>query len=121
MWLDSFSLPALPLLTALFLSPPPTPDVALQHVSRVCRVLKMPGGHALLSGVGGSGRQSVAVLATYIADYKLTQVELSKSYGKAEWRDDLKKLIMDAGAKGFPTASSSLPRCTGPLYDCSPL
>ncbi len=62
----------------------------------------MPGGHALLSGVGGSGRQSSAVLSTYISDYRLFQVELSKSYGKAEWRDDLKKLVMDAGTGQRP-------------------
>ncbi len=75
----------------------------VQHVSRLCRVLKMPGGHALLSGVGGSGRQSSAALAAYICDYRLVQIELSKSYGRAEWRDDLKRLIVDAGTGVRPS------------------
>ena len=32
----------------------------------------------------------------------VAQVELSKSYGKAEWRDDLKKLVLDAGTGQRP-------------------
>lgn len=44
---------------------------ACDHVSRLTRIVRAPLGNALSLGVGGSGRQSLSRLATFLASYKL--------------------------------------------------
>ncbi|KAK3579501.1 hypothetical protein CHS0354_028323 [Potamilus streckersoni] len=76
---------------------------AIEHISRVSRVLLQDNGHALLVGIGGSGRQSAAKLAAFMSDYELFQIEITRNYTAAEWREDIKKLLMKTGNEGKPT------------------
>ena len=72
---------------------------ALEHLTRIHRILKMKRGNALLVGVGGSGKQSLTKLASYAAGYDLFEISLSRNYGENEFREDLKKLYNILGAE----------------------
>jgi dynein heavy chain len=72
---------------------------ACEHVSRICRVLRQPRGNSLLLGVGGSGRQSLARLASFVNNFDLFQIEVAKGYGMNEFREDLKTCLLKAGTE----------------------
>ncbi|XP_032161875.1 dynein heavy chain 11, axonemal isoform X2 [Mustela erminea] len=76
---------------------------AMQHVCRISRILRAPEGHALLIGVGGSGKQSLSRLAAYICGLDVFQITLTEGLGIQELRVDLANLYIRTGAKNMPT------------------
>ncbi|XP_028725159.1 dynein heavy chain 2, axonemal [Peromyscus leucopus] len=72
---------------------------AIEHITRIVRVIGQPRGNMLLVGIGGSGRQSLARLASSICEYNTFQIEVTKHYRKQEFRDDIKRLYRQAGVE----------------------
>lgn len=71
---------------------------AIEHIVKIHRIITTEYGHALLVGVGGSGRKSLTELATFIASYEMFNIEISKNYDFNAWRDDMKeKLFLSCG------------------------
>ncbi len=62
-------------------------SVRFVSVSKIVRVIRQPRGNMLLIGIGGSGRQSLARLASHMCDYTTFQIEVTKHYRKQEFRD----------------------------------
>lgn len=76
---------------------------AIEHVTRIIRVISQPRGNMLLIGIGGSGRQSLTRLSAYICDYYVFQIEVTKKYKTTEFREDLKQLYGMVGLQNKPT------------------
>ncbi|KAJ7405899.1 dynein axonemal heavy chain 9 [Willisornis vidua] len=76
---------------------------AMCHVCRISRILQCPRGNALLVGVGGTGKQSLARLAASLSTLQVCQLTLRKGYGLPDLKADLAKLYLRAGVKNVGT------------------
>ncbi|RYG67614.1 hypothetical protein EON64_07065, partial [archaeon] len=76
---------------------------ALEHLLRINRLMEMPRGSGLLVGVGGSGKQSLTRLSSYISRSFQFQITLTKQYNRNSFMEDLQTLYKSAGHQRKPT------------------
>jgi len=60
-------------------------NMALEHLTRINRVLKMDTGHILLIGVAGSGKTLMTKLAAFTAGMILSETDYIIMYFQREW------------------------------------
>lgn len=77
-------------------------DDCMDHILRIARILRQPRGNAMMIGVGGSGKQSATRLASHMLEIEFRQVEITKKFGPAEFKEFLKELMFTAGIDRTP-------------------
>eukprot|EP00929_Paragymnodinium_shiwhaense_P077086 TRINITY_DN3967_c0_g4_i1.p1 TRINITY_DN3967_c0_g4~~TRINITY_DN3967_c0_g4_i1.p1 ORF type:complete len:2593 (+),score=910.05 TRINITY_DN3967_c0_g4_i1:931-7779(+) len=75
---------------------------AIELCCKILRIIRQPQGHAILVGVGGSGRHSQTRIASHLGMFQCFQIEITKQYKHQSFHDDLKKLYEKSGTKGMP-------------------
>jgi len=81
---------------------------AMEHICRITRIISLPRGNAMLVGVGGSGKQSLARLASFICGYEVFQIAVSSSYGVADFKENLLALYTKVGSSPVDCCCESL-------------
>ena len=76
---------------------------AMEHISRIARIIDQPTGSALLVGVGGSGKQSLSKLAAFILNYEIFRIVVATNYTLADLKVDMQTLFTKTGVAGQPT------------------
>ena len=77
-------------------------DDALRHLIRVSRVIGTPRGHAIVLGVGGSGKQSLTKLAAYLCGHTLFMLTSARVNSRASYLEDLRVAVRQAGLSCKP-------------------
>ena len=73
---------------------------AILHLLKILRALRQPRGNIMLIGVGGSGKQSLTKLGSYIYSMEFKQIEIVKGYGVKEFREFIKEMMFTSGVQG---------------------
>ena len=56
----------------------------MKHLLKVIRIIRQSRSSALLVGVGGSGKQSLTRLSSFIQRMEYKQIELVKNYAEKD-------------------------------------
>merc|ERR1719160_17454 len=75
-------------------------DDALRHLMKINRTIQQKRGSAMLVGVGGSGKQSLARLAGFTSKHTVFQITITKNYNDNALFDDIRGLYVGVGQKG---------------------
>ncbi|KAI8732070.1 dynein heavy chain 6, axonemal isoform X3, partial [Biomphalaria glabrata] len=59
---------------------------ALEHITRLVRMIQQERGNALLVGVGGTGKQSLTRLSAHMCNYRCFQIELFRGYDYSSFK-----------------------------------
>ena len=78
-------------------------EQAMEHVTRIARIIEHPAGNAMLIGVGGSGKQSLSRLAAFICGFQVKQLSVTGTFSVIDLKEALKEFYTAAGVKGVPT------------------
>jgi dynein heavy chain len=73
---------------------------AMEHISRIARIIGLPCGSALLVGVGGSGKQSLSKLTSFILGYDVVRIVVNASYNMDHLKTDIMGFYTKAGVTG---------------------
>ncbi|KAL9898323.1 dynein beta chain, ciliary [Glossina fuscipes fuscipes] len=76
---------------------------AMKHLCRINRILESPCSNALLVGVGGSGKQTLTRLASFISSLSIFQIQIKRGFCSQDMKDEMTALYMKVGLKNIAT------------------
>lgn len=69
-------------------------ESAVKHICNIKRIISFTMGNAILVGLSGSGKKSLARVAAHLNHSALFSFDISKNYKQTQWKDDLKRMLM---------------------------
>lgn len=78
-------------------------DDALEHLSRLHRILRNTGGHVLAVGVRGVGKACLIKLASFAANCDRFSISLFRGYREKDFLEELKGLYRRLGIENKRT------------------
>jgi dynein heavy chain len=77
---------------------------AILHCLRIARVLRQSRGSLMLIGMGGSGKQSLIRMSSFMYEMSFRQLEIVKGFNSKLFRERIKEMMFDAALRGVKIA-----------------